>query len=83
MLNTSIEQLATARASALTAVDRMNKANSTHGDFKLLIQANLDDVSQTNIVQATSKMSELQTIVQAGYLAFSRLSSLQLSDYLR
>ncbi len=61
----------------------MTKANSTHKDFQLLIQGNLDDISQTDIVQATSKMSELQTIVQAGYLAFSRLSSLQLTNFLK
>lgn len=83
MLNTSIEQLATTRAGALTAINRMTKTNSTHTDFKLLIQGNLDDVSQTDIVQATSKMSELQTIVQASYLAFSRLSGLQLTNYLK
>lgn len=83
LLNTSIEQLATTRASALTSINRMTKANATHSDFKLLIQENLDDVAQTDIVQATSKMSELQTIVEASYLAFSRLSSLQLTNFLK
>lgn len=83
LVGTAVQQLATARANALTSIDRMTKSNSTHSDFKLLIQGNLDKVSQTDIVQATSKMSELQAIVQAGYLAFSRMSSLQLTNYLK
>ena len=83
LVNTSIAELASTRAIGLIAVDNLKKSNATHQSFQLLVQGNLDEISQTDIVQATSKMSELQAIVQAGYLAFSRLSSLRLTDFLR
>lgn len=83
MVNDAIDDLTSTRASGLIAVDKLQKSNTAHQDFKLLVQNNLDEVSQTNIVEATAKMSELQAIVQAGYLAFSRLSSLRLTDFLR
>lgn len=83
MVNTAVEKLTTARATTKLAIKKIEKANTTHADFKLLIQENLNDVSQTDIVAATAKMSELQTIVQAGYLAYSRISNLKLVNFLQ
>jgi len=83
LANTAVTGLTSARAIGLIAVDRMQKATASHHDFNILILNNLNEISQTDIVQATSTMSELQAIIQAGYMAFSRLSNLKLTDYLR
>lgn len=83
MVDTAINELASTRATGLIAIDRMQKSNASHTNAKLLVEGNLNKISQTDIVEATAIMSQLQAIVQAGYLAFSRLSSLRLTDYLR
>lgn len=82
MVSTAITELASARANVLSSKERMTKSNTNHTDFQLLIQGNLTKVSQTDIVQATSEMSALTAIVQAGYMAFSKMSNLRLTDYL-
>ncbi len=82
LVNSAISDLTSVRAVTQSAISKMDKSNQTHNDIKLLIQENLDKVSQTDIVQATSKMSDLQAIVQASYLAFTRLSNLRLTNFL-
>jgi flagellar hook-associated protein 3 FlgL len=83
MVNLAIDQLASTRAIGRIAIDKMTKNNVSLTQTQLIVQENLDKISQTDIVAATAQMSSLQAIVQAGYLAYSRLSSLQLSTYLR
>jgi flagellar hook-associated protein 3 FlgL len=82
LVSNAISNLASARASLGTAKDQITQANSAHNSVNLLVQKNLIDVSQTDIVQATTRMSELQATVEATYLAFQKLSSLKLSNYL-
>jgi flagellin-like hook-associated protein FlgL len=65
-----------------SAQNTINEANATHNATDLLVKENLKDISQTNIVDATTKMSELQATLQATYLAFQRLNQLRLANYL-
>ncbi len=83
MVNNAINELASIRAVGNIAIDNLNKNNKSLQNAKLITQGNLNALSQTDIVQATAQMSSLQAIVQAGYLAYSRMSSLQLSNYLK
>ena len=83
MVNLAIGELASTRALGQVAIGRMTRNNSALQDTQLLVQGNLDTLSKTDIVQATAQMSSLQAIVQAGYMAYSRLSSLQLLNYLK
>jgi|GEM_PF-6649668 len=83
MVNDAINGLASTRAIGRISIDRMTQNNKSLQDTQLIVQGNLTTLSQTDIVQATAEMSSLQALVQAGYLAYARLSSLQLSNYLK
>jgi flagellar hook-associated protein 3 FlgL len=82
MINNSIQNLASVRAQLGLAKQNIDEANATHNDTKLLVTQNLINVSQTNIVEATTHMSEIQATLQATYIAFQRLNTLRLSNYL-
>ncbi|MCE3233069.1 MAG: flagellar hook-associated protein FlgL [Rickettsiaceae bacterium] len=82
MANEAVSSLASVRAQLGTSQKNIANANATHSDVKLMTGQNLIEVSQTDVVEATTRMSELQATIQATYLAFQRLSELRLSNYL-
>lgn len=82
LANKAVSEIASMRASMVSASNRMKKTNETITSYNLLVTDNIKDISKTDIVQASAQMSDLTAIVQAGYMAFSRLSSLKLTDYL-
>jgi flagellar hook-associated protein 3 FlgL len=82
MVSEAISNLASVRSTLGSAQNTINEANATHNATDLLVKENLKDISQTNIVDATTKMSELQATLQATYLAFQRLNQLRLANYL-
>lgn len=82
MINEAISSLASIRATVESSIDTIDKTNAEHHDISLLVEQKLIDLSQTDIVEATTRMSQLEATVQATYLAFSRLNSLRLSNYL-
>jgi flagellar hook-associated protein 3 FlgL len=82
MVNDAVSDLASIRSTLGSAQNAITEANATHSQTELLVKQNLVNISQTNIVEATTKMSELQATVQATYLAFQRLNQLRLSNYL-
>lgn len=83
MLNSSVEKLASVRSKVVSAVDNLEGINVQHGNSNVFISENLTKISQTDIVEATTRMSELEAIVQASYLAFNRISNLRLSNFLQ
>lgn len=82
MINESVSALASVRANIASSKNTIVQANVVHSDISILIGDNLNKVSQTNIVEATTRMSELEATVQATYIAFTRLSGLRLSNFL-
>ena len=82
MINLAISNLASLRATIGSNKQTIIQSNAVHRDFNILISENLINISQTNIVEATTKMSELEGTIQATYIAFQRLNGLRLSNFL-
>lgn len=82
MINDAVANLASVRATNLAKRNTVQQANEIHTSVDLLISENLVGISQTDIVEATTRMSELQATVQATFLAFTRLNELRLSNFL-
>ncbi len=82
MVNQSISNIASSRSILLSAKVNINNSNSSLNSVNLLISENLVGISQTDIVDATTRMSELQATIQATYLAFNKLTQLRLSNFL-
>lgn len=58
-------------------------ADKAHSDNKLFLEESVALIEDTNIVEATSLLSEEETILQAAYLVVSRLSRLSLVQFLQ
>ena len=41
------------------------------------------EIEDTNIVEATAQLTANETVLQASFIAFARVSELSLSDFLR
>lgn len=83
LTNTAIAQLTSTRATARIAIERMQKANTSHDDFNLFVQANLNDISQTNLIEASANAADLRSIISAGFSTYASQQQLTLLDYLR
>jgi flagellar hook-associated protein 3 FlgL len=82
MLNEALSDIINLQVDVNNAISTVDKANVTHEDSKLLIQDSISQVTDTDIPQATVLMSVNQTVLQASFLAFSRISQLTLLNYL-
>lgn len=82
MVTDAIEAIITTQAIVKSSIDTIENINTTHEDSELLILENLQDISETDLVEATTLLSQLEAQVQATYLAFNKLSALQLTNFL-
>jgi len=82
MANSAVDNIALSRAVVVSAKETLTKTNASLQSVNLLISENLNDISNTDIVQATTRMSELQATIQATFLSFTRLNELRLSNFL-
>ena len=82
MANEATSEIIAVRAVNRSTENTLNNINISHEDSLILIEANLVDISQTDLVVATTEMAQLETLVQASFLAFQRLSQLKLSNFL-
>ncbi len=74
-LNKNISQLG-AKSKALDV------ARIRHEDNKTVLATSIGNIEDTNIVEATSRLSSEETILQAAYLTISRISRLSLVQFL-
>ncbi len=82
LVNEAIEQIVSISASASSSTNTILQTNSVLSDVNKLAQQNLLDVSSVNLAEASTRLAELETTIQATYLAFNRLSGLRLSNFL-
>lgn len=83
MINNAVSNLTSVRAKTLASRESLDQADAVHLDVSNLVAENLNKISETNIVDATTRMSELQATIQATYLAYTRLSGLRLANFLQ
>ncbi len=60
----------------------LEKTLDSHSDIKLNLDASIALIEDTDVVEATTRLSQEETILQASYLTISRLSRLSLVQYL-
>lgn len=82
MINEAVEELASERAVVRGNRSTLRETNVGHEDLKLLLEANFESKTQTDIVEASTRLSELEATVQASFSAWSRLNKLRLSDFI-
>ncbi len=83
LTNIAIKELASVQAGISNNITILDKANSDLEDYKVFLKGAISDVTETDVAEATIKMTSYETTLQATYMAFSRLSSLKLSDFLK
>jgi flagellar hook-associated protein 3 FlgL len=62
---------------------QMDEINDQHGSLKLYWKGVKEEISNTDIVAASTQVAINQGILQASFQAFARINSLRLSDFLR
>ena len=83
LANDAVSQLATKRGVVRQNIKELETINITQQDISLVLEGNFSEIRDTDIVEATTRLSELEAVVQASYNAWARLSKLRLSDYVR
>lgn len=82
-LQAAQEELNAARARVNSDIIVVDQINERHTSTRLYIQGVTDEISKTDVVSASIEIANNQAILQAGFQAFARLSSLKLVDFLR
>lgn len=82
LLDQAITNLAQTRAKINSDMIIVADANTQHERTKLVFQDSLSQEVSTDIAEATIQLSANETILQATFSSFSRLSALRLVDFL-
>lgn len=82
MINEAVVDIAGTMTTIKATVNTLAGIRTSVEDAELLTSDNFIKVGKTDIVDATTKMSELEAQLEASFIAYTRLSRLRLSDYL-
>lgn len=82
LVEDSKTQLATLRAEVNTNITSLESVNDQHRQLKVFWNESLSNDLDTDIAEATIKVTENETILQASFQVFARLSQLKLTDFL-
>lgn len=82
MVSAAITELSKLQANISNNITILDQTNTEHIDFKNFLSQSLSDVTETDVGEASIRLSSVQTTLQASFLAYSKISSLRLSDYL-
>lgn len=83
LVGESLDEMSDTRARLNNNMNSLTQANENHEDFKLYLNDVVGQVTETDIAEAAIKASTNETILQATFQTFARLSRLTLSEYLR
>lgn len=64
-------------------VAQMNRIQNIHEDNILILTNTISEMKDTNIIDASAKVSQENNILQASFLALSKVGNLTLANYLR
>lgn len=82
LVNASVESLASTRAKVNANTVIIRDTSTQHEQVKLVFSEALANEVDTDIAEASIKIASNETILQATYSTFARLSNLRLSDFL-
>lgn len=83
LVTKTISDLTTVQAKLNNNITILNQTNIEHTDLKTFFDQSVNDVTETDVGAATIRLSSIQTTLQASFLAYSKITSLKLSDFLR
>ena len=64
-------------------VEQMNRIQEIHEQNILILTNTISEMKDTNIIDASAKVSQENNILQASFLALSKMGSISLANYLR
>lgn len=82
MVDEAIQGIISLHAQLKSSEDTIENINTSHEEAELLVVQSQEDISKTDVVEATALLSEIEAQIQASYLAFNRLSALRLANFL-
>lgn len=71
------------RAKVQSAELNVNDTNTRLNSLSLYLKGVVEQVSKTDVVAVTTQIADYQSVLQATFQIYARLSSLRLSDYLK
>jgi flagellar hook-associated protein 3 FlgL len=83
MVNEAIDGIVTLGARINSNITLLQRTNEQHESQRLYWKGLTEELTKTDIVEASTQVSVEQAILQAAFQTFSRITSLNLSDYLR
>jgi len=83
LVQKSVKTLATLAAKVNLDITSVDKVNAQHTQLKIFWQQSLGEDIDTDVTTATTELKLNETILQASFSAFAKISSLKLTDYLR
>jgi flagellar hook-associated protein 3 FlgL len=82
LLNDTISDLAAVRSNIRTDSNLISSNQQQLDDLQNLLRKKLTTIQDTDIVEASSHLSELETQMQASFYALTRLSQISLTSFL-
>jgi flagellin-like hook-associated protein FlgL len=83
LLQSAQGDLNAARARTNSSIIVLSQINERHTSTSLYLRGVTEEIGRTDVVSASIEIANNQAILQAGFQAFSRISQLRLSDFLR
>lgn len=83
LLKTAVSDMAAVRARVSTDMSAVEDMNEEHQSMKIYWKQALSDDTETDIGEASIRLAQHETILQATYQVFALTSQLKLADYLR
>ncbi len=83
MLDQGIQALIALQATANSNIVRVQQVNTQSQSVQTYYQGLSDSISKSDPVAVSTKLAQDQTILQASFSAFARISSLTLASYLK
>lgn len=81
-MNTAIQSLASLRGSVANSINIIETAAQSNEDSQLLIKANYSKITDTDIIEASTVISELEAQITASFQSWNILANLNLSRFL-
>ncbi len=82
LVNEALDGIVSFRNQVNSNIQIMNGINELHENFKTYLNQTLGDQVGVDVVEATTQLSLNQTLLQATFQNFSRISNLKLVDFL-
>lgn len=83
MIADALSDVIAVRARVQQNIVNINDINDRHSQLKLYWKGFTESISKTDIVAASIEVSTNQAVLQASFQAFSTISQLKLTDYIR